>query len=60
MSHVSIEQVHRFLDLEAQVDGGEELDEDSELGDAGNFHSGRVLSGCSLVFRRLYRRRATG
>jgi hypothetical protein len=54
MSHVSIEQVHRFLDLEAQVDGGEELDEDSELGDGGNFHSGRVLSGCSLVFRQLY------
>jgi hypothetical protein len=48
---VSIEQVRRFLDLEAQVDGGEELDEDSELGDRGNFHSGHVLSGCSLVFR---------
>jgi hypothetical protein len=55
MSHVSIEQVHRFLDLETQVDGGEELDEDSELGDGGNFYSGHVLSGCSLVFRQLYR-----
>jgi hypothetical protein len=54
MSRIPIEQVRRFLDLEAQVEGGEEPDEDPELGDGGNFQSNHVLSGCSLVFRRLY------
>jgi hypothetical protein len=60
MSHAPAGQVHRFLDLEAQVERREELNKESEPENGGHFYFSHVLSGCSLVYRQLYQQHVTG